>query len=108
MQSAVEGLQIALGDALLPTFTEGAEKAAELISKLTEFINANPELVRTITKVVTGLLAFKAAGLVAKLAFLDLKGGVLTIQKVMALFKGKFALAGVEPVGFASKDKGVA
>lgn len=75
LQSAVEGLQIALGDALLPTFTEGAEKAAELISKLTEFINANPELVRTITKVVTGLLAFKAAGLVAKLAFLDLKGG---------------------------------
>lgn len=108
LQSAVEGLQIALGDALLPTFTEGAEKAAELISKLTEFINANPELVRTITKVVTGLLAFKAAGLVAKLAFLDLKGGVLTIQKVMALFKGKFALAGVEAVGFASKVKGVA
>lgn len=106
LQSAVEGLQIALGDALLPTFTEGAEKAAELISKLTEFINANPELVRTITKVVTGLLAFKAAGLVAKLAFLDLKGGVLTIQKVMALFKGKFALAGVEAVGFASKVKG--
>lgn len=108
LQSAVEGLQIALGDALLPTFTEGAEKAAELISKLTEFINANPELVRTITKVVTGLLAFKAAGLVAKLAFLDLKGGVLTIQKVMALFKGKFALAGVEAVGFASKVKDVA
>ena len=108
LQSAVEGLQIALGDALLPTFTEGAEKAAELISKLTEFINANPELVRTITKVVTGLLAFKAAGLVAKLAFLDLKGGVLSIQKVMALFKGKFALAGVEAVGFASKVKGVA
>ena len=108
LKSALEGLQIALGDALLPTFTQGAEKAAELISKLTEFINANPELVRTIVKVTAGLLAFKAAALTAKLGFLELKGGVLTIQKVMALFKGKTALAGVEAVGFAGKVKGVA
>ena len=108
LKSAFEGLQIALGDALLPTFTQGAENAAELISKLTEFINANPELVRTIVKVTAGLLAFKAAALTAKLGFLELKGGVLTIQKVMALFKGKTALAGVEAVGFAGKVKGVA
>lgn len=108
LKSAFEGLQIALGDALLPTFTQGAEKAAELISKLTEFINANPELVRTIVKVTAGLLAFKAAALTAKLGFLELKGGVLTVQKVMALFKGKTALAGVEAVGFAGKVKGVA
>lgn len=108
LKSAFEGLQIALGDALLPTFTQGAENAAELISKLTEFINANPELVRTIVKVTAGLLAFKAAALTAKLGFLELKGGVLTVQKVMALFKGKTALAGVEAVGFAGKVKGVA
>lgn len=75
---------------------------------MTEFINANPELVRTIVKVTAGLLAFKAAALTAKLGFLELKGGVLTIQKVMALFKGKTALAGVEAVGFAEKVKGVA
>lgn len=108
LKSATDGLQIALGDALLPTFREGTQRITELVTKLTEFINANPELVRQIAKVVTGLLAFKAAGLVAKLAFLDLKGGILTIQKVMALFKGKFALAGVEAVGFASKVKDVA
>ena len=53
-------------------------------------------------------MAFKAAALTAKLGFLELKGGVLTIQKVMALFKGKTALAGVEAVGFAGKVKGVA
>ena len=66
----------------LPTFTQGAEKAAELISKLTEFINANPELVRTIVKVTAGLLAFKAAALTAKLGFLELKGGVLTLSLI--------------------------
>ena len=70
LKSAVEGLQIALGDALLPTFTEGAEKAAELVSKLAEFINENPELVRQIVKVTAGLLAFKAATLTARLGFL--------------------------------------
>lgn len=108
LKSAFEGLQIALGDALLPTFTEGAEKAAELVSKLTEFISANPELVRQIVKVTGGLLAFKAAALTAKLGFLELKGGVLTVQKVMALFKGKTALASVEAMSFSSKVKGVA
>ena len=108
LKSAVEGLQIALGDALLPTFTEGAEKAAELISKLTEFINANPELVRQVVKVTAGLLAFKAATLTAKLGFLELKGGVLTIQKALALFKGKTALASAEAIGFGGKIKGVA
>lgn len=62
LKSAFEGLQIALGDALLPTFTQGAENAAELISKLTEFINANPELVRTIVKVTAGLLGIQGRG----------------------------------------------
>lgn len=62
LKSAFEGLQIALGDALLPTFTQGAENAAELISKLTEFINANPELVRTIVKVTAGAVGIQGRG----------------------------------------------
>ena len=108
LKSATDGLQTAIGDALLPTFRAGPQQLTKFVSNLTEFINANPELVRTIVKVTAGLLAFKAAALTAKLGFLELKGGVLTIQKVMALFKGKTALAGVEAVGFAGKVKGVA
>lgn len=108
LKSATDGLQTAIGDALLPTFRAGTQQLTKFVSNLTEFINANPELVRTIVKVTAGLLAFKAAALTAKLGFLELKGGVLTIQKVMALFKGKTALAGVEAVGFAEKVKGVA
>lgn len=108
LRSATDGLQTAIGDALLPTFRAGTQQLTKFVSNLTEFINANPELVRTIVKVTAGLLAFKAAALTAKLGFLELKGGVLTIQKVMALFKGKTALAGVEAVGFAGKVKGVA
>ena len=108
LKSATDGLQTAIGDALLPTFRAGTQQLTKVVSNLTEFINANPELVRTIVKVTAGLLAFKAAALTAKLGFLELKGGVLTVQKVMALFKGKTALAGVEAVGFAGKVKGVA
>lgn len=108
LKSATDGLQTAIGDALLPTFRAGTQQLTKFVSNLTEFINANPELVRTIVKVTAGLLAFKAAALTAKLGFLELKGGVLTIQKVMALFKGKTALAGMEAVGFAGKVKGVA
>ena len=108
LKSATDGLQTAIGDALLPTFRAGTQQLTKFVSNLTEFINANPELVRTIVKVTAGLLAFKAAALTAKLGFLELKGSVLTIQKVMALFKGKTALAGVEAVGFAEKVKGVA
>lgn len=108
LKSATDGLQIALGDALLPTFREGTQRITELVTKLTEFINANPELVQQIVKVTAGLLAFKAATLTAKLGFLELKGGVLTIQKVMALFQAKTALAGVEAIGFSSRVKGVA
>lgn len=108
LKSATDGLQTAIGDALLPTFRAGTQQLTKFVSNLTEFINANPELVLTIVKVTAGLLAFKAAALTAKLGFLELKGGVLTIQKVMALFKGKTALAGVEAVGFAGKVKGVA
>lgn len=108
LKSATDGLQTAIGDALLPTFRAGTQQLTKFVSNLTEFINANPELVRTIVKVTAGLLAFKAAALTAKLGFLELKGGVLTVQKVVALFKGKTALAGVEAVGFAEKVKGVA
>ena len=108
LKSATDGLQTAIGDALLPTFRAGTQQLTKFVSNLTEFINANPELVRTIVKVTAGLLAFKTAALTAKLGFLELKGGVLTVQKVMALFKGKTALAGVEAVGFAGKVKGVA
>lgn len=108
LKSAVEGLQIAIGDALLPTVTDGAKKAAELISKITEFINANPELVRTIVKVTAGLLAFKAAALTAKLGFLELKGGFLTVQKGLATVRSGFALASAGSLGFSSTIKGVA
>ncbi|MCF8018298.1 MAG: phage tail tape measure protein [Vallitaleaceae bacterium] len=102
-KSAFEGLQIALGEALLPTLTEGMKSLTELVTKITVFTNANPELTRTIVKVAAGLMAFKVATLTAKLGFLELKGGALAVQKVFTLFRGRAAVAGVEAIGLSSR-----
>ena len=108
MKSALDGLQIAIGDALLPTFRAGTQGITDFITKLTQFINENPELIQQIVKITAGLLAFKAATLTGKLAFLELKGGVLSVQKGFTLLKTLFALASVNSQGFSGTLKGVA
>ena len=108
MKSALDGLQIAIGDALLPTFRAGTQGITDFITKLTQFINENPELIQQIVKITAGLLAFKAATLTGKLAFLELKGGVLSVQKGFTLLKTMFALASVNSAGFSGTLKGVA
>lgn len=105
MKSAADGLQTAIGEALLPAFRGAVQQFTAFLEKATEWANANPELVQQIVKIVGGLLAFKAATLGAKLGFLELKGGVLSVQKVFALFKGKAAEAGVESIGLLGKLK---
>ena len=104
-KSAFEGLQIALGEAFLPTLSDTIKKVTEVVQQLAEFASANPELVRQIVKVVGGMLLFKAGALGLKLAFLDVKQGINAVQMVMALFKGKTAAAGIEAVGLTSKLK---
>ena len=108
MKSALDGLQIAIGDALLPTFRAGTQGITEFITKLTQFINENPELIQQIVKITAGLLAFKAATLTGKLAFLELKGDVLSVQKGFTPLKTLFALASVNSRGFSGTLKGVA
>jgi len=102
-QSALDALQVSLGEALLPTFTAAVEKITEVITKVAEFAEKNPELVRTIAKVTAGLLALKAGSLVAKLGFLEIKGGILTVQKILEIFKGRTIVAGTNAMGLGAK-----
>lgn len=88
-KSALDALQVSLGEALLPTFTVAVKKITEVVSKVAEFAEKNPELVRTIAKVTAGLLALKAGGLVAKLGFQEIRGGVLVVQKALEIFRGR-------------------
>lgn len=102
-KSALDALQVSLGEALLPTFTEAVIKITEIVTKVAEFAEKNPELVRTIAKVTAGLFALKAGGLIAKLGFQEIHGSVLMVQKVLEIFKGRTLIAGTNAMGLGAK-----
>lgn len=87
-KSAFDGLQVELGELLLPTLTEGVKKFTDIITVVTTFVRENPGAVKAIAKIVTGLVGLKAGGLIAKLGFLEVKGGILSIQKAFTMIKG--------------------
>lgn len=103
VKSALDGLQVALGEQLLPVLQEGGEKFADFVNKITDFVTENPETVAMIGKIVAGLLALKAGSLVAKLGFLEVKGGILQVSKFFELFKGKAQVAEIASMGLGSK-----
>lgn len=87
-QSAFDALQVELGELLLPTLTEGVKKFTDIINVVTDFVRENPGAVKAIAKIVAGLVGLKAGGLIAKLGFLEVKGGILSIQKAFTMMKG--------------------
>lgn len=97
---ALGNLSIVLGDTFLPYVTAGAEKLSELVSKFSEWAQANPELLKTVVKVVAGIAALRVGTLGAKLGFLQIKGGVLDLMgaftkfKALGGFKGLFGKLG--------------
>lgn len=91
-KSAIEGLQIALGNALLPTVTSGLKTITDLVSKFAEWADKNPKVVKGITMAATALVGMKVAGLALKIAFLDIDNGLLEINKLFEI--GKITLTG--------------
>lgn len=87
-KSAFDGLQVELGQMLLPALTQGIEGLTGFITKLTEFTRQNPGIVKAIAATGAGLFGLKAASLVGKLGFLEVKGGVLAAQKAITAIKG--------------------
>ena len=88
MQSAWDALQVSLGELLLPTLTNVVGKVTDVLNVANDFVSKNPETVKGIAKIVAGLVGLKASGLVAKLGFLQVKGGILSVQKAFAIIKG--------------------
>ena len=102
-KNSIAALSTTLGDVFLPYVGKAAEKITQLIIKFTEFAQKNPGAVKAITVVVTSLLALKTAGLVAKLGFLEVKGGILSVQKAFTLIKGLGAKNYLSSLGGAFK-----
>ena len=89
--SAVEGVQIAIGEALSGAFTRVADRIGPLLGTLTEWIGKNKETVVTImgTIVAVGLagVAFMAFGLILKLAAIAL-GAIIALIGAMSAAVG--------------------
>lgn len=87
-KSAFDALQVELGELLLPTLAEGIKKFTGIVNVVTDFVRENPQAVKTIAKVAVALAGLKVGGLAAKLGFLEVKGGILNVQKAFEIIKG--------------------
>ena len=105
MQSAWDALQVELGEMLLPVLTDLIKKATEMLGVVTTFVQKNPEMTKTITKVVAGLIAFRVGMLSLKLAGLTGASGIVSLlQKLMGLRIG-FLESAATGTSFVTKLK---
>lgn len=94
-KNALNNLAIVLGDTFLPYVTTGAQKVSEMVTRFSAWAQENPELLSTIVKIGAGIAAFAVAGKAAKLGFLEIKGGVLSVATVFAKLKAMGGIQGV-------------
>jgi TP901 family phage tail tape measure protein len=83
-KAALYDTAITVGNMLIPAVTKIAEKVAEFIPKITEWVTENKGTIATVAKVAAGLWAAKTAFLAVKTAVLAVKGVVLGIKAAMA------------------------
>lgn len=95
-KNAIANLGIVLGDTFLPYVTTAAEKLSDLVTKFSAWAQENPKLLSTIVKVAAALLTLKVGGQAGKLAFLEIKGGILGIQGAFAKMKAFSASGGIK------------
>ena len=93
-KNSINNLQIVLGQNLLPIIGNVADKVAGVVTKISEFAQANPKLVQTAGKVVAALAAMKLGGL-----------GVNTAKIVLETLKSKFLIAQAGSIGLLGKIK---
>ena len=87
-KNSISNLGMVLGDMLLPYVGMVAGKVSEVVTRFSEFVQENPQVIATVAKVAAGLVGLKAGGLIAKLGFLQVKGGILSVQKAFTMIKG--------------------
>ena len=104
-KTAVTNLGLVLGNTFLPYVTTAADKLAGVVQKVTDFAQANPQLVQTVLKVVGALAALKLGGLGLKLGFQEISLGVNKVQKVLEVLRGGFLTAKAGSIGLAGRLK---
>ena len=107
-KNSINNLQIVLGQTLLPIVGNVADKVAGVVTKISEFAQANPQLVQTVLKVVGALAALKLGGLGLKLGFEEIGLGVNGVQTVLEKLSGKFLTTQAGSIGLVGKIKNLA
>lgn len=119
MKSAWDGLARAIGKDFEPTLRSVIDKTTEFLTKAKEWVDANPQLIKQIGKVVVGLAGLKVGFLATKLGFFEMEGGILKVVKKFIEFRtgaaesaaaaatggGKFAALGKKIAGYFSGVK---
>lgn len=92
-KSAWDGLATTIGELFLPNMRSAVQSVTDILNKINEFVQENPELVKTLAKVAGGLAAVRVGSLAGKLGFLEMKGGILSVAKSFLGFKANIAEA---------------
>lgn len=105
-ETSINNLMTVIGQTFLPIIGDVAEAITPVITKISEFAQANPELVATVAKVVAGLAAARVGFLGLKRAGLSGESGIISIiQKLIGLRAGMIENAATS-VSFAKKISG--
>lgn len=104
-KNSINNLQIVLGQNFLPIIGNVADKVADVVTRISEFAQANPKLVQTALKVVGVLAAMKLGGLGLKLGFQEMSLGVNTAKIVLETLRSKFLIAQAGSIGLVAKLK---
>ncbi len=121
LQSAWDALQVELGEMVLPMLAKAAKGITDVIGKVTDFVRANPEVVKTVAKAAAGFGAFRVAMLSLKLAgLIGAKGIVQILMNLLGLrigflesaaagnrFAAKLLGLGAKLAGFGTEIKGI-
>jgi TP901 family phage tail tape measure protein len=87
LKSAGEGLQISLGELLIPKVTDLAKSAAEATSKFTTWVGENKEAVETAAKLAAGIMIAVTAFNLIKTTVLAVKGVILGVKTAIAAYQ---------------------
>lgn len=94
-KSAWDGLATTIGDLFNGSLRGTVQSITEIIGKVNEWVQANPEVTATIIKIVGALLALKVGTTAAKLGFNLLKGDILKVTKLLFDAEEAGGLAGL-------------
>ncbi|MCR6672211.1 phage tail tape measure protein [Devosia ginsengisoli] len=97
LKNQVDGIALAIGNALLPAINGVAEAVGPVIIAMADWAAANPEMVLAIVSLVGGLVALRVAAIATRWAFLFMKGGILDAALLMTKGVAAF-LALVNPL----------